>query len=457
MSISCIIFDLDGVLTSTKELHFLALNKDLSNVGDEYFISKEEHLKIYDGLPTKKKLKLLSEKKGLPSYVYEKVWFDKQQYTIELLESETKFDPKVEEIFKLLRFGEYQYKLYIATNCIRATTKKIIDILKLEKYIEKSFCNEDIKYPKPHSEIYLRCILDSGYNPKECLIIEDSVHGIKAANQSGAHVLIVKNPEDLTLKKILNKLNGIDDMNTDIICNPDLNILIPMAGLGSRFERAGYTFPKPLIDVKGKPMIQWVIESLKIKANYIYLVRKEHCEKYNVKQMLNLITPGCKFVEVDKLTEGAACTCLLAKDLINNDKELMIVNSDQYIEWDPVDFFYLMQNQNVDGGVLTFESVHSKWSFAKADENNIILEVAEKLPISNKATTGCYYWRYGSDFVRSAESMINKNIRVNSEFYVCPTINELIQEGKIFKIYDVEEMWSFGVPEDLQYFLTNYK
>ena len=230
-----------------------------------------------------------------------------------------------------------------------------------------------------------------------------------------------------------------------------------MAGAGSRFQQAGYTFPKPLIDVKGKPMIQVVAENLNIKANYIYLVQKSHREKYNLDTLLNLVTPGCKIVEVDGITEGAAVTALLAKEFINNDNPLFFANSDQFVEWDSNEFFYKMNETNADGGIVTFEATHPKWSFAKTNEEGLITEVAEKNPISTHATVGFYYWKYGSDFVKYAEQMIEKNVRVNNEFYVCPVYNEAIQDGKEIRMFEVEKMWGLGTPEDLKYYLENYK
>jgi dTDP-glucose pyrophosphorylase len=236
-----------------------------------------------------------------------------------------------------------------------------------------------------------------------------------------------------------------------------LNILIPMAGAGSRFEKAGYTFPKPLIDVNGKPMIQVVVENLNIDANYIFVVQKQHKEKYNLENLLNLIVPNCKIVEVDGLTEGAACTALLAKDYINNDNPLFFANSDQYVEWDSNEFMYKMNENNCDGGVVSFKSTHPKWSFAKVNELNNIVEVAEKNPISDNATVGFYYWKKGSDFVKYAENMINENIRVNNEFYVCPVFNEAIKDNKIIKNYTINQMWGLGTPEDLNNYLENFK
>jgi dTDP-glucose pyrophosphorylase len=134
-----------------------------------------------------------------------------------------------------------------------------------------------------------------------------------------------------------------------------------------------------------------------------------------------------------------------------------MANSDQFIEWNSGEFLYSMQSQNIDGGMLTFESTHPKWSYAKIDENGIVKEVAEKNPISNIATVGIYYWKNGSDYVKYAEDMINKNIRYNNEFYVCPVFNQAIHDSKKIKTFNIQKMWGLGTPEDLQYFIGNYK
>jgi dTDP-glucose pyrophosphorylase len=293
--------------------------------------------------------------------------------------------------------------------------------------------------------------------PEETLIVEDSPHGLLAATRSRANVLRVDDPSDLTLKKIEKKLNENKVMTIPKWQGGNMNILIPMAGAGSRFQQAGYTFPKPLIDVEGKPMIQVVVDNLNIDATYIYVVQKEHRLKFNLDTLLNLITPGCKIVEVDGITEGAACTTLLAKEFINNDEPLLIANSDQFVEWDSNEFMYKMIEQKVDGGILTFTSTHPKWSFAKVDEYGYVTEVAEKNPISDIATVGVYYWAKGSDYVKYAEQMIEKNIRTNNEFYVCPVYNEAIADCKKIKTFNIDKMWGLGTPEDLKYYLENYK
>ena len=234
-----------------------------------------------------------------------------------------------------------------------------------------------------------------------------------------------------------------------------MKILIPMAGEGSRFAKEGYTFPKPLIDVNGKPMIQTVVENLDFDCEYVFLVRTEHLEKYSgLIDTLDRITNGkFKYVAVDGLTEGAACTALLAEEFINNDEDLLIANSDQFIEYEPQNFNTLKNLTSVDAMVFTFNAVHPKWSFVKTNSRGFVTEVAEKKPISDIATCGIYWYRKGSDFVKYAKQMIENNIRVNNEFYIAPVYNELIKDGKTLVPFYVHEMWGIGTPEDLRRFL----
>ena len=269
----------------------------------------------------------------------------------------------------------------------------------------------------------------------------------------------VLNTYDVNYKNIKNKISEIEKNKEEYMpkwTDKKLNVIIPMAGAGSRFEKAGYTFPKPLIEVKGKPMIQVVVDNLNIDANYIYVVQKSHRSKYNLDTLLNLITPNCKIVEVDGITEGAACTALLTKEFIDNENPLFFANSDQFVEWNSNDFMYKMQETNADGGIVTFKATHPKWSFAKIDDNGFVTEVAEKNPISDNATVGYYYWKRGSDFIKYAEQMIEKDIRVNNEFYVCPVFNEAILDGMKIRTFDTDGMWGRGTPEDLNYYLENY-
>jgi HAD superfamily hydrolase (TIGR01509 family) len=451
--IKLIIFDLDGVLVEAKNIHFEALNRALG----KYAIDWNEHLSIYDGLKTNQKLEMLHERKGLPKERFKDIWENKQKYTLEELRA-LKPNQTLQSVMSA--FSEDGYKLAVCSNSIRKTVLTVLSKLGIMEFMDLIISNEDVKNSKPHPEMYWKAISMMSCLPEETLIVEDSPYGLLAASRAKAHILRVANPKEVTYTNILHKLTEIENgyvMKSPAWRDKNLNVLIPMAGAGSRFEQAGYTFPKPLIDVKGKPMIQVVVENLNIEANYIFIVQKSHREKYNLDTLLNLITPGCKIVEVEGVTEGAAVTALMAKEYINNGAPLFFANSDQFAEWDSNEFMYKMNETNADGGIVTFEATHPKWSFAKIDENGLVTEVAEKNPISNIATVGYYYWKHGSDFVKYAEQMIDQNVRVNNEFYVCPVFNQAIEDCKQIRTFNIKGMWGLGTPEDLKYYLENYK
>lgn len=232
-----------------------------------------------------------------------------------------------------------------------------------------------------------------------------------------------------------------------------MNILIPMAGAGSRFKRVGYEKQKPLIDVGGKPMIQRVVENLDLDGQYIYLVRATGKEFLELSDILENITPDCSIITLDILTEGAACTCLEATEIINNNQPLVIANCDQIMDWNPIDFI-AETNKDNDGVIITFSSNSAKNSFMKLDDDGYAEKFAEKIVISDLATTGVYHWSRGYDFVWSAHEMMRKNIRVNGEFYVCPTYNELVKIGRKFVNFHIKNHWPIGTPEDLEIYLN---
>lgn len=452
-----VIFDLDGVLIDSRELHYHALNDALSEQGPEYIISREEHLSTFDGLNTTKKLQLLTKMKGLPTDSYDKVWKRKQELTFNLLRKFPKNGKLIDICEQLKSRG---YRIAVASNSIRESVKLSLISIGLIEYIDYYVSNEDVKHPKPFPEMYWSCMTVLNTLPRNTIIIEDSHIGRQGALDSGAHLLPVEDSNDVTWNKIENKIQEVEMTSKETKIpwkDRKLNVLIPMAGAGSRFAQQGYTFPKPLIDVAGKPMIEVVVNNLNIEAHYIFLVQKEHYEKYNLKYLLNLIAPGCDVVQLDGITEGAAVTTLLAKDLINNNDPLVIANSDQYVEWNSNECMYAFSADDIDGGMLTFKAHHPKWSYARLGDTGFVSEVAEKQVISDNATVGIYYWKHGADYVKYAEQMIEKNIRVNNEFYVCPVFNEAIADGKRFRVKNIDKMWGIGTPEDLDYFLKNRK
>lgn len=238
-----------------------------------------------------------------------------------------------------------------------------------------------------------------------------------------------------------------------------INIVIPMAGTGSRFAQAGYAKPKPFIDVAGKPMIVRVLENLAYpNARYILIARKEHmdAEAALVRQIERDF--NATFIPIEKLTEGTACTVLYARRWINNNERLMIANSDQIVDVDVREFVADCAQRSLDGSILTFEDAarNPKWSFAKIDADRLVVEVQEKKPISKYATVGIYLFSHGRDFVDAAIDMLIECDRVNNEYYTCPTYNYLVRSGKKVGIYniDISGMHGIGTPEDLNKYLA---
>ena len=240
-----------------------------------------------------------------------------------------------------------------------------------------------------------------------------------------------------------------------------LNIVIPMAGAGSRFSRAGYQKPKPLIDVGHKTMIEIVIDNLTPATphRFVFICQKQHLSEYPLAALLKKKSPTCEIVETDGLTEGAACTVLLASAYIDNDNPLLIANSDQYVEADIDDYLADANSPEIDGSIMTMEANDPKWSFVALNEEKLITNVVEKKVISNEATVGIYHFKRGSDFVSAARQMIASNLRVNNEFYVAPVYNLMIESGAKIKPYNIGKLGSgmhgLGVPEDLTAFLSS--
>jgi len=448
------IFDLDGVLIDSKDLHFTALNEALTKISPEHVISPADHATKFDGLSTKRKLMILHKERNLPPEKFEQISSLKQINTIKML-------GEIENDLNLRTYLQFLYDqnitLAVASNSIRDSVEKILSKLGIRDLFSLVLSNEDVNSPKPHPEIYWKAMAFFQVLPENTVIFEDSFIGRTAAQRSGARLIPIDNRNDLNwdkIKSISQKKEG--RINVSWKSN-NLNVLIPMAGSGSRFENAGYSFPKPLIEVNKKPMIQLVVENLNIDARFIYIVQKAHFEKYNLDYLLRLVTPNCEIIQTNGLTDGAASTTLLAREFIDNDNSLLIANSDQYLEWNSGETLYSFMGEGIDGGIVTFRSMHPKWSFVRLNDQGIVLEVAEKKPISDIATAGIYFWRRGSDYVKYADLMIEKNIRTNGEFYVCPVFNQAIEDKKVFRIKEIEKMWGLGTPEDLNYFLKNHK
>ncbi|MFM7469614.1 MAG: glycosyltransferase family 2 protein [Vampirovibrionales bacterium] len=234
-------------------------------------------------------------------------------------------------------------------------------------------------------------------------------------------------------------------------------VVIPMAGAGSRFAQAGYTKPKPFIEVLGKPMICHVLENLKLDhAHYILIAREAHLkEEAETVHWIKTHYP-VTFITVEALTEGAACTVLFAHRHIPHDAPLLIANSDQLVDIDIATYVQDCHTRALDGSILTFHDDDPKWSYAALDAQGHVTHVREKEVISTHATVGIYYFSQGRTFIESALDMMIRNDRVNGEFYVCPAYNYAIASGATIGVYPIPQsaMHGTGTPADLDAYIA---
>ncbi len=239
-----------------------------------------------------------------------------------------------------------------------------------------------------------------------------------------------------------------------------LNIVIPMAGRGSRFVDAGYTDPKPLIDVNGRHMIEVVINNLKPNGEhrFIFICQEQHAIEYDLESVFSKSCNNFEMITINGITEGAAITVLKARDYFDNKNPLMIANSDQWIDVDINDYLQDMNERNLDGSMLTMKADDDKWSYAKVDEVGMVSEVMEKIVISDEATVGIYNFKQGSDFCKFADFMVKRDIRSNGEFYVAPVYTFMVEAGSKIGVYNIGEeadgMYGLGIPTDLELFLS---
>ncbi len=221
-----------------------------------------------------------------------------------------------------------------------------------------------------------------------------------------------------------------------------INILVPLGGKSVFFDSKEYIYPKPIIDIGGKPMIQHTIENLNQiegEKRFIFVASTQDCTKFHLDNILRLLTDNnCDIIQLPKDTKGAVCSALMAIEHINTDDQLIISNGDQIVEEDLNHVLSHFNERNIDAGTICFESVHPKWSFVRLDENNKIVQTAEKQPISKFAIAGFYYFRKGKDFVESAMRTIEKGAEVNGLYFIAPTLNEMVLENRNLEMYSIK-------------------
>ena len=444
----CVLFDFDGVLADGKVFHRDLFLKALKEKGG-LSLTADEHQKRLEAMSTRQKLEHLVKGKYITEAEAKAVSNYKQKLTEESL-AHIKLFPFVGTLFKELKKKGVDFA--IVTN---TTPQTMSQLKKIKKELQgvAIISPEEVTDSKPSPAMYYAAMAEFGHSLKDYLIVEDSKNGIRSGQASGAAVLQFRAESDhLSLKDLeaawakgsTKKIDYLNEKNLK-----PFTLVIPCAGLGSRFREQGFKLPKPLIDVKGQPMIERVYDNLGIRAKQvIFIVRKDDEENYGMGSKIKQFCPEAFILEVDGLQQGAYKTVECARKIIPDDHGLIIANSDQLIDYDA--FKVDDQLKDSDGLILTFDAFGEKWSYART-ENGEVVEVAEKKQISNEATCGVYYFKTASDFFEAGDKMVAAGETTNGEYYICPVFNYF--EGRVTTCR-VKKMQGIGTPEDLANYLN---
>ncbi|KAJ3167395.1 hypothetical protein HDU88_002317 [Geranomyces variabilis] len=474
MRIKLIVFDLDGVLFSSKDLHYLALNRALETIDPKYAISYQDHLDHFDGLPTNIKLEKMTAERGLPVADHKKIWELKQEQTFEVIRDT--FVPDLELRQNLLQLKKAGYMVYCASNSIYKTIQLMLlkkGILDLFDYIVSC---EDVRFPKPSPAVYLYTCLRAGCSPKETIVLEDSQVGRKAALLSGCHLLPIEVPANVTAASILPAIELINRHQSNFVMRVKwrrpLNVVIPMnkqvppAHVPHAYrtyaaeikhntimdiENPDAAYPVYLSIIGGSPVIQHVVENLNVEATFTFIVPRADYDRYQLKYMLSVLRRDCNIIVAEGQTSGQAATILLAKTFIDNDQPILIANCTQLLDWDSNAFLYAMDDPLLHGGILTFKSQEPRYSYVKMNGMNTVTEIHEKKVVSNLASAGIYYWKRGSDFVRFATKHVKDPSRmVENAFFVSGVYADAIAEKMTFRAIPCKAYVPLGTTNDIE-------
>ena len=442
-----VLFDLDGVLVDFRELHKQSFIQAWNELYPDHSIHEIFHDTMLEARSTKQKIRILTEHFQIP--VSESEVYHKKQYLTQIRLQDEPIYQCVRQTLETLVKKNIPFAC--CSNSILSTIETSLQRLVPLSSFQFLLSNEDVSHPKPAPDLYLKAVECSGITNKEdILVFEDSDVGKQAARSAGLHVIDVVDALDITplfLDYVLrHRIRPLMER---------VNVVIPMAGWGSRFSMEGYTTPKPFLPVHGRPMYETVIRNivpseLWDRASIHLVIRKEHLPLFESQSSSNI-----HLHLIDHVTEGPACTVLTLQHMIDSDIPLVIANSDQYLEWNALDFYHTLYHPEWDGVISTFVQPNpedKKWSYVRLNQEGEVVEVAEKRVISPLATTGIYGWKRGSDFVRDARKMIEKEDRVNNEFYVCPVYQYTIQNSNRIRMLLCKKMWGLGVPNDYKLF-----
>ena len=458
--VKLVVFDLDGVLVDSRDLHYEALNTAIEQAaGAQYLISRIEHETIYDGLSTNQKLRLMSLAKGLPLELHKPVWQRKQELTDVLVREQLKPVAQVTELLKQLKHSGYP--VAVASNCIKSSVRNILDAIGLLPYIDACFSNEDVGHAKPEPDIYIKACSSFGVLPSQALVVEDSVKGFEAAIRAGCHLLKVNGTDDVHAAAVFRRLQEVDAASTPI------TVVVPLAGCSpdvwlSGPEATPVELPVFLTDTRGRPVLDWALNSIKssrFPMRFIFVVKDAQASALRLESMCVKATgfEPTTVVRVRSDTLGALKTVLQARHLLEPGAPLLIFDGSHVVDWRTGGSVDDMLCTRADGAVTVWPSSDPRWSYVRTQRNtSTVLEVHEKVAVSNLACSGLYFWRRASDFLSAADAVVAHNVRTRGLFFLAPTFNETILGGAIVESVPIAQAWSLRSASEVSFFAEHF-
>lgn len=447
-----LVFDLDGVLIESKDLHFQTFNQALSEIaGDKYTLLHEEHLALYDGLSTRQKLAKMTSLKGLPEQFHDDIFTRKQ----ELTQAGFQFlpvDPEVKQTLQQLK--NLGFLIGVASNCIRSSVMGLLQRIDVLDSVDVILSNEDVKQPKPFGEIYQLAAASFGLYPDQVIAIEDSKKGFEAVRRAGLSLIRVNSPAQVRVEYLLPKIAEIERKE-------QLVFTFPIAKRSRAFWTAGIEacpaeIPIQLADLESKPVIAHAIENLSVKSfqpHYAFVLQREMRKKYSLDSTLisaaNYNQTSLFEVKYDQL--GAAATCLVAKDEIDH-RHLCISDGSHIIDWGNgsfEDFLRVAKSYAAVAAVIVHQEIDPRWSYVeKGVSKYSVSKIHEKVTVGELACAGTYYWDDGSIFIGCTNGLLSQ--KQKRKIFLSDVMNRTIELGYKVIYYPVRKVWSLRTLEEIQ-------
>lgn len=464
-NIRLVVFDLDGVLVESRDLHYEALNKALEEgAGTQYVISREEHECVYDGLSTNQKLKMLEVAKGLPKDLHKVVWQKKQDYTESMVKAILKPTENILNAIKSLK--KMCLPVCVASNCIRSSVKTILETVGLMPYVDVFLSNEDVENPKPAPDLYLKACATFGVPPGNTLVVEDSTKGFEAASRAGCNMLRVSNPNDVTEDSVKGRIRELETLTEDV------TIVLPLSGPYPEIWQARETpeMPLYLTDIAGESVLELIGESLRSRrynATYIFVVKESVAKAFDVEALCAKAVDYAplKVVKVKTDTLSSIHTILQTPpEYIPDNIPLLVADGHHLPVWKDGASLDDLLGSHADAAMTVLQSTDPRFSYVRLNTNsrssmdalskqgpNSVIEVTMGArPSSNLAASGLYYFKQASYFKKAAKAVIDANERWLGRFYSAQLFNEMVKDGKVTEALHLKYSWSLRNVNEIQ-------